>query len=390
MTLFKRHIGRRVAGVGLAAALVVLLVEAPAFAVTPTVTGFSPTSGPTPGSVGSCIVDVTGSNFTNPAVTGVAFDNGTGTPVPTTFHVISDTVLWTDVPAGAGNGPISVTNASGTASSSGSFVVANPGGCAPTAASFTPHCGPAGTEVTITGTNLLSDSGNDPTSDPPVGGHVRFDPYAANAAEISATPTELHVTVPGGGNAIDTQPIRIDTFNQTVGEGRVFTDTQFAVGTCVTNMSPSSGPVGTLVTLTGVGFDNVTQVTFTNNVIAGFTHTSNTSSVDTITTNVPFGAATGPITLFTADAPDGVSVQTATFTVTTPPPPPTHHFEERVSGAEEAPGRSREGQRDRRVRVHRLLRGSSGEDPAQGLRDLEDHRDGHHRLPRGLQEADPR
>jgi IPT/TIG domain len=326
MTLFKRHIGRRAAGVGLAAALVVLLVEAPAFAVTPTVGSFSPTSGPTPGGAGSCVVVVTGSNFTNPAVTGVAFDDGTGGSVTATFKVISDTELWTEVPALAGNGPISVTNASGTGSSSGSFIVANPGGCAPTADSFTPHCGPTDasgdpTTVTITGTNLLQSR--------TAGADTYFAPFGATAdsgvlaTQVgSATPTQLTVALPSGAEA---GPISVVTFNATVGEGAAFTSGTFTgpFGTCVTNMSPSSGPVGTPVTITGVGFKNVSSVTFSGGVLATPILTD-TSAVDTIKTNVPVGATTGPITLATADAPDGTSVQTGTFTVTVPPTPVTH------------------------------------------------------------------
>jgi len=328
MTLFKRHIGRRAAGVGLAAALVVLLVEAPAFAVTPTVGSFTPTSGPTPGGAGSCVVVVTGSNFTNPAVTDVSFDDGTGGTVTALFKVVSDTELWTAVPVGAGNGPIRVTNASGIGTSSGSFLVTTPGGCAPTAASFTPHCGPTETSgdpttVTITGTNLLQST--------TAGADTYFAPFGATAdsgvlaTQVgSATPTQLTVLLPDGAEA---GPISVVTFNTTVGEGAAFTSGTFTgpFGTCVTNMSPSLGPVGTPVTITGVGFKNVSSVTFSGGVLATFNETENTSGAfDTITTNVPFGAATGPITLATTDAPNATSVQTATFTVTVPVTPVTH------------------------------------------------------------------
>ena len=57
MSLKKRHIGRRVVGVGVGVALMVLGLEAPALAA-PTVTSFTPTSGPT-----DCVVVVTGTGF---------------------------------------------------------------------------------------------------------------------------------------------------------------------------------------------------------------------------------------------------------------------------------------------------------------------------------------
>ena len=58
MSLKKRHIGRRVAGVGVGVALMVLGLQAPAFAAAPTVTSFTPTSGPD-----GCVMVVTGTGF---------------------------------------------------------------------------------------------------------------------------------------------------------------------------------------------------------------------------------------------------------------------------------------------------------------------------------------
>jgi hypothetical protein len=106
MTLVKGHLGRRVAGVGVAATLVVLGLEAPALAVPPIITSFSPTSGPT-----GCVVVIRGTNFKNPIVTGV--DIG-GTPV-SEFKVVSGKEVWATV-AGDASGTIHVTNASDTAS----------------------------------------------------------------------------------------------------------------------------------------------------------------------------------------------------------------------------------------------------------------------------------
>jgi hypothetical protein len=66
MTLFKQHMGRRVAAVGVATALLVLGLETPAFAAVPDITAISPTSGPV-----GCVVTITGTNFNNPNVTVV-------------------------------------------------------------------------------------------------------------------------------------------------------------------------------------------------------------------------------------------------------------------------------------------------------------------------------
>jgi hypothetical protein len=222
MNLFKRHIGRRAAGVGVGVALLMLGLEAPAFAAAPTVTTVLPTSGP-PG----CVVVVTGTNFNNPNVTSVKF----GT-IAATFTIQSGTELWTTVPAAAPLGATTITIDNGSPPAA---VIAftrtdpavSPGGCAPTVTSYTPSCGSAGTSVVIAGTNLLR-------SDDGTGGVVKFAPYAgvfpaggathSNAA--TETPTSLTVFVPTG--AAD-GPIRVSTFNDTIGSGAALGATVFNV-----------------------------------------------------------------------------------------------------------------------------------------------------------------
>ena len=203
MSLGKRHIGRRVAGVGVGVALMVLGLEAPAFAVAPTIGSFAPTSGPA-----GCVVVITGTNFENPAVTDVDI-NGTAVA---NFAVQSDTELWAEVDAGTTTGTIHVINGSGTANSATNFTVSTgAGGCAPTVTGFTPACGGTGTPVTITGTNLLSDS--DPTADET---EVRFVQAASGTYTDDAvhtipnaeTPTTLSVLVPSGQTD---GPIRVTT-----------------------------------------------------------------------------------------------------------------------------------------------------------------------------------
>jgi hypothetical protein len=214
MTPFKRHLGRRVAGIGVAAALVVLGLETPAFAVLPTITSFSPTSGPA-----GCVVVITGTDFDNPAVTSV--DIG-GTPV-TAFKIVSATEIWATV-AGTTSGTIHVTNASGTANSPTDFTNTNPGACSPTIKSLTPCSGSAGTTMLITGTNLLASAHPETLQT-----EVRFAPYAATAVHTTPnaeTPTTLSVVVPS--DAAD-GPIRVSTFNDVVGEGAVLSAAAFQV-----------------------------------------------------------------------------------------------------------------------------------------------------------------
>ena len=104
MSLTKRHIGRRVAGVGVGVALMVLGLEAPAMAA-PAVTSFTPTTGP----VGTSVT-ITGTGLGS--ATSVKFNGKAATITSNT-----GTQIVTKVPAGATTGPITVTTAGGTATS---------------------------------------------------------------------------------------------------------------------------------------------------------------------------------------------------------------------------------------------------------------------------------
>ena len=252
MSLFKRHLGLRVAAVAFLASLLVLGLQAPASATSPTISSFSPTSGPA-----GCVVVITGANFKDPIVTSV--DIG-GTPV-SEFKVVSGKEIWATV-AGDASGTIHVTNASATASSPTDFTNANPGGCSPTITFFTPCGGAAswGTVVTIVGTNLLKSSGTATTT--PVGGDVRFAPYTDTATHTGTpeTPRQLSVAVPP--DAADGR-IRVSTFNDFVGEGAVLAPYSFIVPPpdfdCIgpeTSRSVTLRVVGSLVARGVVSADN--------------------------------------------------------------------------------------------------------------------------------------
>jgi IPT/TIG domain-containing protein len=213
MAPFKRHSGLRVTAVAFAVStLLVLGLQAPALAAAPTISSFSPTSGPT-----GCVVAIRGTNFDNPIVTSV--DIG-GTSV-SAFKVVSGTEIWATV-AGDARGAIHVTNARETASSAKAFTNANPGGCSPTVFGLIPCSGT--TTVTVYGMNLLKSSGTGTSA--AVGGDVRFAPYTDPAAHtgMPETPTQLRVVVPTN---VTTGPIRVSTFNDIIGEGAVLSDVAF-------------------------------------------------------------------------------------------------------------------------------------------------------------------
>jgi hypothetical protein len=216
MSLKKRHIGRRVAGVGVGVALLVLGLEAPAFAA-PTVASFTPTSGPA-----GCVIDVTGTGFTASPAAQISVNFMSGSTIVQTAAsktILSDTELWATVPAAdadflvGADYTIRVDDAllgTGTASTTTFLLTSAAGACAPTITSFTPLCGVTGDVVKITGTNLLK-AGE-------VAGEVEFAPYtgspldgieAANTSPDISSPTTLQVTVPTG---VADGPITVTTF----------------------------------------------------------------------------------------------------------------------------------------------------------------------------------
>ncbi|MCC2547766.1 T9SS type A sorting domain-containing protein [Hymenobacter sp. BT175] len=113
----------------------------------PAITGFTPASG----TAGTSVI-ISGTNLHSPS--GVTF-NGTAA----TFTSGGSTQLTAVVPAGATTGPIVVTTAAGSASTSSlatsSFTVT----AAPAISGFTPTSAGAGTPVSITGTDLTGVTG---------------------------------------------------------------------------------------------------------------------------------------------------------------------------------------------------------------------------------------
>lgn len=253
---------------------------------TPSISSFSPASGP----VGTSVV-ITGARFTG--ATAVRFNN-----TAAAFTVNSATQITATVPTGATTGKISVVTAAGTATSSANFTVGSVNVNAPTLSSFSPaSVASSGVWVTLNGKNLTT------------GITVKFN--GVTAADVVGYGTYAYALVPTGAT---TGPITV-----TNSYGTATSATSLVIGSTTTaptvsSMSPVSGPVGTNVTIEGTNLSGAT-VRF-NNTTA--TLTSNTATQ--IVTKVPTGATTGTVTVTTS----GGSVNAGTFTVsTTPIPAPT-------------------------------------------------------------------
>jgi len=219
-------------------------------------------------------VTINGSGFTG--ATAVKF-NGVAA---TTFSVGSDVQITATVPSGATTGPIAVTTSGGTGTSATSFTVTS-GVPAPTITSFTPTSGPIGTSVTITGTNFTGATS------------VTLRNVTATFTVNSATSVTAKVPSTGASEG----KWRVTTAGGTATAAAYFYTTAGSPpppppppsAPTVTSESKTSGPVGTVLTLTGTNFTGATSVTL-RYVNASFTVNSSTS----ITVTVPAtGASDG-------------------------------------------------------------------------------------------------
>jgi uncharacterized repeat protein (TIGR03803 family) len=219
-------------------------------------------------------VEILGQGFTS--ATGLTFDG-----VAAKFDNISDTYMTAVVPAGAKTGVVTVQTFTSTMTGDRTFLVV------PQITSFTPTSGTVGTLVTITGISLTQ------TTAVTIGGKA--------AAFTVKSDTQVTATVPAGAKT--GAAISITTAGGTASFGK------FAVVPEILSFSPTSGPVGTSVKITGNSFTGTTKVTF-----AGVAATSYKAISDTqVDALVPAGAATGTIAVTTAG---GTGTSAGKFTVT--------------------------------------------------------------------------
>jgi uncharacterized repeat protein (TIGR03803 family) len=113
--------------------------------------------------------------------------------------------------------------------------------------------------------------------------------------------TYLTATIPAGAT---TGPVTVTTPS-----GVLTSNRKFRVTPQLTSFAPSTGPVSTIVTLTGVSLKQATKITFGGVSATTFTVISDTS----VTVTVPTGAVTGKIVVTTQG---GTSASTTNFTVT--------------------------------------------------------------------------
>ena len=228
-----------------------------------TISAFAPKSGP----VGT-VVTVTGTGFTgsNAAWVGSAHN--------AILTVLSDTKVTVKVPAGATTGAIGILNPQHAAFTPTAYTVTVPFP-QQTISAFTPKSGPVGTVVTVTGTGFT-------------GSNAAWVGSAHNAVLTVLSDTQATVKVPTGAT---TGAVRILNPQHSADSATAFTVTVAYPQQTISAFTPKSGPVGTVVTVTGTGFigSNAAWVGSAHNAV--LTVLSDTQA----TVKVPAGATTGAI-----------------------------------------------------------------------------------------------
>jgi len=265
------------------------IASATAFTVVPppTVTAISPTSG-----LGDTTITVTGTGFTTATSVTV---NGTST----SFTALSDTFIRAIIPVGATSGQIVVSNPAGASAGAVNFTVTPPPP-APVLTGFTPSNGPAGTAVTIAGSDLQ-------TAAAVYFGGIPSPSFTATASQITAI-------VPSNAQ---TGPVSVATAGGGASTTAYFQVTAPApppAAPLITGLSPANGPVNTPVTISGSNFAGVTSVTF-----SGVPAVFQLTPTGTLLAVVPPGATSGAVVVTTALGGPGIAP--TPFTVSPSPPP---------------------------------------------------------------------
>lgn len=256
-------------------------VAVPAIVPPPSITNLNVTSGP-PGTS----VTITGTNFGSPQGSSTVKFNGVSASVGSWA---AGSITATVPSATTGNVIVTVN---GQASNGVAFTIP-----APTITSLFPLSGRYGTSITITGSNFGTTQAAGSST-------VKFGTTAASPTSWSNT--SIAVPVPSGATT--------GTVSVTVTVGVQSTSSNFVVipPPNITGLSPTSGPINTMVTVSGSGFGSpqgTSTVKFNTTTAVPFSWGDSSIIVP-----VPANATTGSVVVTAGQASNSV-----TFTVTGAP-----------------------------------------------------------------------
>lgn len=256
------------------------------------VASFSPHSGP----VGT-VITLTGSGFTgsNAAWVGNSHD--------ALLQVVSDTQARITVPGNATSGSIAILNPQHAAFPPDAFTVTVSGTTLPqqTISQFTPQSGPPGTIIKITGTGFT-------------GSNAAWVGTSHDAKLVVVSDGRVRVRVPAGAQ---TGPIKIlnDRHSVLTTSSFVVTKADTALPQpTISTITPTAGPAGTVIAISGSGFTGSTGAAIGNTSDVPLQVISDSQARVT----VPATAASGPVAIVN---PQYSATSATPFTVTTSQPP---------------------------------------------------------------------
>jgi hypothetical protein len=267
----------------------------------PVIASFTPTNGP----VGT-VITVTGSGFAGATYANVGWAGDAG------ITVVNDTQATITVPSDAplGADALAIGNASYAGYSSTTFTVAS-SVPQPVITSFTPSNGPGGTVITVTGSGFTGATSAN------VG-------WAGDAGITVVSDTQATITVPTDAPlGADALAIGNTTYSGYSSTG--FTVTSPVPQPVIASFTPSSGPVGTVITVTGSGFTGATfaQVSWAGD--AGITVVNDTQATITVPADAPLGDDTLVVgnTTYSGYSSSSFAVTAQSGGDTTPPTAPS-------------------------------------------------------------------
>jgi len=264
----------------------------------PTVTGVSPTSGPTGGGTA---ITITGTDFDATATVSVGGTAATG------VSVVSATQITATTPAhapGAADVVVTVGGQSSATSPADVFTYIAPP--PPTVTGVSPTSGPTtgGTAITISGTNF------DATATVTVGG------AAATGVSVISN-TQINATTPT--HAAGTFDVIVTVAGQPTATNPSDQFTYITPPPTVSAVSPSSGPTagGTAITIAGTGFEAGATVTVGGTAATGV----NVVSATQINATAPAHVAGAADVVVTVNGQSSATNPGDQFTYVAPPSP---------------------------------------------------------------------
>jgi RHS repeat-associated protein len=250
------------------------------FAVLPAVTSIYPTSAAVGGSI-----TIYGATFGATQGSSTVYFNGVAATSVTNW---STTQIVAAVPTGATTGPVTVTVNSAQSNPTTSFTLINP-----VISSLSPDWGPIGGTIVVNGSGFGTSQGN---------GQISFNGSTYTGAAGSWTDTQIAISVPSWAT---TGPVTVTT------AGLTSNGVEFTVegSLAVTGISPTAGPVGSSVTISGTGF-GPSQGTSTVTMNAVPLSVSSWSDTQ-IVAAVPTGTITGAVMV----NEESLSASGPTFTI---------------------------------------------------------------------------